>query len=386
MPPPHPGPRRRPGRASDRRSRPPVASDSATSRSRPLPPGNTRPASSSKFLAAASNVSSKVSRICLSVSRIRPSSSRSAVSRSVRWVSSSSTCASASAYSSCASGLTGPSCSRRFASRSRRVRSSSRRSSGERLVGGRRLELRARSPARPAPAQNPSPGREPAASAPRPSSALRRRHAVATGCRASSCAQARSSAATCLPRLAIARELRVERELALRDRRDQRLELIMDRGDLGRKTSSRAISARSRRDAAFALGTLALNTLEPSLLGAQLGLDLCAPVGAGTFIGGGATTRDRRRQAPLLLGRLVEAHRRPRDELRSPARARRRGSRPAPRLPRPPPAPHARPVPPPRSPRSARRGGCARPAPAPHRPSRVCLSSPLSPSRRGPPQ
>ena len=95
-----------------------------------MPPGNRRAASSSKFSAAAANVSSKVSRICRSVSRISPSNSRRAVSRSFRWRSSSSTCASACAYSSWASGLTGPSCSRRRASRSRRPTSSARSCSG----------------------------------------------------------------------------------------------------------------------------------------------------------------------------------------------------------------------------------------------------------------
>ena len=100
-----------------------------TRRSRPEPPGNSRPITSSKLRAAASNVSSKLSRMRRSVSRISPRSSASAASRSVRWVSSSSTCARASSYSRSASGLTGPRRSRRRSRRSSRAASSVRSSS-----------------------------------------------------------------------------------------------------------------------------------------------------------------------------------------------------------------------------------------------------------------
>ena len=54
-------------------------SRACTSRSRPRPPGNRCATTSSKFLAAASKVSSKLSRMRRSVSLIRPSSSASAL-------------------------------------------------------------------------------------------------------------------------------------------------------------------------------------------------------------------------------------------------------------------------------------------------------------------
>ena len=64
-----------------------------------------------------------------------------------------------------------------------------------------------------------------------------------------------------------------------------------------RATGASALPAAARsRSARSSLG----------LLGVQLGLYLRAPVGAGALLRGRATACDRRRQAPLLLDRLVE--------------------------------------------------------------------------------
>ena len=167
------------------------------------------------------------------MSLISPSSSRSAVSRSLRWVSSSSTCASASAYSSCASGFTGPSCSRRLCEPLQarpQLLATLLSGSGSSAAHGLELQLGRRAPSAPAPSR--PPGRETAAIAPRPSSAPRRPRADAIWI-------ARlllRAGAQLAPRRSPPPHGRVASsasnvDLALADRRDQRLQLLVDRRD-----------------------------------------------------------------------------------------------------------------------------------------------------------
>ena len=109
----------------------------------------------------------------------------------------------------------------------------------------------------------------------------------------SSCAQARSCAATRLPRLTVGSQGGFELGPALADGREDRLQIFADPGDHRAQRLVPGDPGPQTLDPLRALGAIALDALDARPLGSQLRVDLAAAAGARAFVGGRPPALDR---------------------------------------------------------------------------------------------